>query len=62
MTAPAVTWYKPEFPDDAARHSCYCNAQALGRTAYWNGYQLSFRWHCRKHLPVEGAVHQAVSS
>lgn len=56
-----VTWYKPDFPDDTADHFCRCDKPAYGRTTYWTGYQLLYRWQCRDHLPVEPAEYPAVT-
>ena len=55
------TWYKPEFPDDANQHFCRCDKTAVGRTTYWTGYRLLYRWQCRDHMPVEAAVYEAVT-
>lgn len=58
---PDSTWYKPETPDDAPLHACYCRAVAVGRTTYWDGYGLKFRWQCRHHIPTEPAKYRAVT-
>jgi hypothetical protein len=56
----ATTWYKPEFVNDAAGHTCYCNRPAHGRTRYWDGHQYVYKYQCREHLPADAAVYQAV--
>lgn len=56
-----TTWYKPEFVNDAALHTCYCRKPAHGRTRYWDGQQYIYKYQCREHLPAESAVYGAVA-
>lgn len=58
MTAPIyvpiATWYKPEHAA-AGDRKCFCRKPAVGRTCYWNGVQVSYRYQCGHHMPREAA-------
>ena len=57
-----TTWYKPETTTGARKHACYCKADAVGRTLYWDGVDVTVKWQCEKHIPAEPVTYRAVAS
>lgn len=61
LTRTGITWYKPDVPATSRGHICYCRKPASGRTVYWDGHDLTERWQCEDHLPVQAAAFKAVA-